>query len=142
MVKNDAVARGLVGEVISRFERRGMRMVQCKTLVPSKELLEEHYVELKDKPFYAGMVKSMSSSEVVPMVWEGINAVKVARAIIGATNPQEAACGTIRGDFGVEVESNVVHGSDSPKSAEREIALWFPGDLPALTQFERVPRKE
>ncbi len=125
MVKPDGVARGLVGEVISRVERRGLKIVAMKMLRIDRELAERHYGEHRDKPFFQGLISYITSGPVVAMVVEGKEAVKVLRAMIGATNPVEAQPGTIRGDFALDVGRNVVHASDSQESAEREISLFF-----------------
>ncbi|HEY9792956.1 MAG TPA: nucleoside-diphosphate kinase [Candidatus Obscuribacterales bacterium] len=124
-IKPDGVERGLVGEVISRFERRGLKLVGMKMLNVPKEMAENHYGEHKGKPFYEGLVSYITSSPIVAMVLEGKDAVALARAVIGATNPANAAPGTIRGDLAVEIGRNIVHGSDSPESAKREIGIFF-----------------
>lgn len=130
MVKPDGVQRGLVSEVISRFEQRGLKIVGLKMLQIPRELAEEHYGEHKGKPFFDSLVNYITSSPVVAMVLEGKNAVAAVREMMGATDPQKAAPGTIRGKFGLDIGRNVVHGSDSPASAEREIGLFFrPGEL-------------
>jgi nucleoside-diphosphate kinase len=125
MVKPDGVQRGLVGEIISRLERKGLKIVAMKMLKIPKELAEEHYAEHKAKPFFSSLVSYITSGPVVAMVVEGKNAVKVVRKLVGATNPSEAEPGTIRGDFGLDLGRNVVHASDSMASAEREIGLFF-----------------
>ena len=128
MVKPDGVQRGLVSSVISRFERRGLKVVGLKMLQIPRELAEEHYGEHKGKPFFEALVGYIISSPVVAMVLEGKNAVAVARDMMGATDPQKASPGTIRGEFGLDIGRNVVHGSDSTTSAEREISLFFKQD--------------
>ncbi|MDI9646372.1 MAG: nucleoside-diphosphate kinase [Archaeoglobales archaeon] len=125
MLKPDAVQRGIVGEIISRFERKGFKIVAMKMLKISRELAEKHYAEHKGKPFFEGLLNYITSSPVIAMVIEGKNAVKVVRSIVGATNPAEAQPGTIRGDYGLDVGRNVIHASDSLESAKREIALFF-----------------
>ena len=125
MVKPDGVQRGLVGDVISRLERKGLKIVAMKMLWIAKEMAENHYAEHREKPFFSALVDYITSGPVVAMVVEGKNAIKVVRTLVGATNPAEAAPGTIRGDFGLDVGRNVVHASDSPQSAEREISLFF-----------------
>jgi nucleoside-diphosphate kinase len=125
MVKPNGVARGLVGEVVARFERRGMVLKAMKLMSIPRTLAEEHYGEHRDKPFFGSLVDFITSGPVVAMVWEGTAAIAVARTMMGATNPTDAAPGTIRGDFALELEENVVHGSDGPQSAAREIALFF-----------------
>ncbi|XP_027745441.1 nucleoside diphosphate kinase 3 [Empidonax traillii] len=124
-IKPDGVQRHLVGEIIRRFERKGLQLVGMKLFQASEELLREHYVALRDRPFYGRLVKYMSSGPVVAMVWQGLDVVRTVRAMIGETNPAESRPGTIRGDFCVEVSKNVIHGSDSVESAQQEISLWF-----------------
>ena len=125
LAKPDAVQRGLVGEIVSRFERRGLQIVGMKLIKVSPALAREHYKEHVGKPFFKGLVEYITSTPVVAMVLEGPNAVEVCRTTIGATNPVAATPGSIRGDLGIEVGRNLVHGSDSPKSAKREIKLFF-----------------
>jgi nucleoside-diphosphate kinase len=126
LVKPDAFERGLTGEVIGRFERKGLRIVAMKHMSVDRPLAEEHYAEHRDKPFFGDLVEFITGGPLVAMVLEGYEAVASARQVIGATNPLEAAPGSIRGDFGLEVQTNLVHGSDSPESAHRETALFFP----------------
>ncbi len=128
MVKPDGVQRGLIGEVISRLERKGLKIVAMKMLWIQEELAREHYMEHAEKPFFQALVDYITSGPVVAMVVEGKEAVKVVRTLIGATNPIEAAPGTVRGDFGMDIGRNVVHASDSLESAEREISLFFNAD--------------
>jgi nucleoside-diphosphate kinase len=125
MVKPDGVRRGLVGEIIGRFERRGLKILELKMIYVSRELAEEHYGVHRDKPFFQGLVEFITSGPVVAMILEGESAVAAARQMMGATRPLEAAPGTIRSDFALEVQENLVHGSDSPETASQEIALWF-----------------
>lgn len=125
MVKPDGVRRGLVGEVVRRMELKGLQLKAMKLLQVSPELAAKHYEEHKDKPFYPDLISFITSGPSVPMVWEGREAVSVARTIMGATDPVKAAPGTLRGDFGLAITENIVHGSDSDASAEREIALYF-----------------
>ena len=125
MVKPDGVSRGLVGEVISRVERRGLKIIELKKMRIGEALAKRHYEEHKDKPFFKDLVSFITSGPVVAMVVEGEGAVKAVRTMIGATDPKDASPGTIRGDFAMDVNSNIVHASDSPKSAKREIALFF-----------------
>lgn len=125
MVKPDGVQRGLVGEVILRLERRGLKLVAAKFLQVSRELAETHYAIHKGKPFYEGLVDYITSSPVMAMVWEGPNVVQAVRQTMGATRPTEAAPGTIRHDFALEVGRNLTHASDSPENAMVEIDLWF-----------------
>ena len=126
LVKPDAFGRGLTGEVIARFERKGLQIVALKMMRLERELAERLYDEHREKDFFAGLVDFITSGPLVAMVLEGYEAVTAARQVIGATNPLEAVAGSIRGDFGLEVQTNLVHGSDSPQSAEREIGLFFP----------------
>lgn len=125
MVKPDGVQRNLIGEIVSRFEKKGFRLVAAKLMNVSTELAEEHYGEHKERPFFGELVDFITSGPVFAMVWEGENVISVARQMMGATNPKDAAPGTIRGDFGVNVGKNVIHGSDSPESAVREIGIFF-----------------
>lgn len=125
MIKPDGVHRGIVGEIIKRFEAKGFKLVAMKFMWASDELLKRHYADLSSKPFFEGLVKYMSSGPVVPMVWEGKNAVKTGRIMLGETNPFNSLPGTIRGDFCIEVGRNICHGSDGVDSAKKEIALWF-----------------
>jgi len=130
IVKPDAVARKLVGQIIARFERRGFRLVALKALTPSEDLAKAHYDEHKERPFFGELVNFLTSGPVVGMVWQGLNVIKVGRSMIGTTKPFESAPGTIRGDFGITVAKNIIHGSDGTESAQREIALWFqPAEL-------------
>ncbi|MCL6547490.1 MAG: nucleoside-diphosphate kinase [Alicyclobacillus sp.] len=125
MVKPDGVQRGLVGEIVRRFEGKGLKLVAAKLMTVSQSLAEAHYAEHRERPFFPELVNFITSSPVFATVWEGENAISVARAMMGKTNPADAAPGTIRGDYGLTIGMNVVHGSDSPESAAREIALWF-----------------
>lgn len=125
MVKPDGVARGLVGEVIARFERKGLRLERIRMLQIDEAMAGVHYAEHTEKPFFADLVEFITSGPVVAMEWSGDSAVSVARALMGATDPKQAAPGTIRGDFGLIVTTNIVHGSDSPASAERELGIFF-----------------
>jgi len=125
MVKPDGVQRAVVGNIITRFEQKGFKLTGLKMITPSKDLLEEHYQDLKTKGFFPKLMGYMSSGPVVAMVWEGDNVVATGRQMLGATNPAQSAPGTIRGDFAIQVGRNICHGSDSVESAEREIALWF-----------------
>ena len=125
MVKPDGVERHLVGEIIRRFETRGLKLLALKMLVPSRETAEAHYAVHRERPFFADLVNFVTSGPVVAMVWEGSDAIKLCRNMIGATKPVEALSGTIRGDFTTELQTNLVHGSDAPETAAEEIALWF-----------------
>jgi nucleoside-diphosphate kinase len=126
LVKPDAFSRRLTGEAIARFERKGLEIVALKLMTVERDLAERHYEEHRDKPFFGELVEFITGGALVAMVLEGHEAVTAARQVIGATNPLEAAPGSIRGDFGLEVQTNLVHGSDSPESATREIGLFFP----------------
>jgi nucleoside-diphosphate kinase len=128
LVKPDAFARSLTGEIIARFERKGLRLVALRQMVLERELAERHYAEHAERPFFGELVEFITSGPLVAMVLEGVDAVRAARQAIGATNPLEAAPGSIRGDFAVEMGRNMVHGSDSAESAAREAALFF-GEL-------------
>ena len=128
LVKPDGVERGLIGEVISRLERRGLRLVAAKFIQVSRELAETHYAIHKGKGFYEGLIAYIISAPVMAMVWEGPNAVAAIRQTMGATRPWEAAPGTIRHDFALEVGRNLTHASDSPENGEKETALWFKAD--------------
>ena len=125
IVKPDGVQRGLVGDIINRFERRGLRIVGMKFMQASRELAEKHYAVHQGKPFYEGLVNYIISSPVVVIALEGTNAVAASRKTVGATRPNEAEAGTIRGDYALEVGRNLVHASDSVDNAAAEIALWF-----------------
>jgi nucleoside-diphosphate kinase len=126
LVKPDAFARGLTGEILARFERKGLRIVALKHLHVTEDLAKRHYAEHEGKPFFGELVTFITSAPLVALVLEGHEAVVAARQVIGATNPLEAAPGSIRGDFALEVGQNMVHGSDSNESAEREVGLFFP----------------
>ena len=126
LVKPDAFARGLTGEVIARFGRKGLRIVALKHMQVERSLAEEHYAEHSEKPFFGDLVDFITGGPLVAMVLEGHEAVVAARQVIGATNPLEASPGSIRGDYALEVQTNLVHGSDGPESSAREIGLFFP----------------
>ncbi len=126
LVKPDAFARGLTGEIIARFERKGLTLVALKQMTVERDLAERHYDEHKERPFFGELVDFITGGPLVAMVLEGHEAVTAARQLIGATNPLEATTGSIRGDFGLEVQTNLVHGSDSAESAQRETGLFFP----------------
>ncbi|KAK0094295.1 hypothetical protein PV326_011330 [Microctonus aethiopoides] len=125
MIKPDGVQRGLVGKIIQRFEEKGFKLVAMKMVWADEALLKKHYADLAARPFFPSLVKYMSSGPVVPMVWEGLNAVKTGRVMLGETNPKDSAPGTIRGDYCIQVGRNIIHGSDAVESAEKEIKLWF-----------------
>ncbi|WP_337102806.1 nucleoside-diphosphate kinase [Paenibacillus sp. YIM B09110] len=125
MVKPDGFARGLVGRIVARFEEKGFKLVDAKVMQISRELAERHYEHLKAKPFFDELVEFIISGPVFAMIWEGKDAIKNARSLIGVTNPSDALSGTIRGDFAIDVASNIIHGSDSDENADREIKLFF-----------------
>ena len=135
MIKPDAVQRNLIGEIITRIERKGLKLVGGKLMTVDKSLAETHYAEHVDKPFYNNLVSFITSAPVFAMVVEGEDAVHVARHIIGSTNPSEATPGTIRGDLGLTVGRNIIHGSDSVEAATKEINLWFNTD--ELSDYEQ-----
>ena len=126
LVKPDAFGRGLTGEIIARFERKGLKITALNHLVTPRDTAETHYAEHAERPFFGELVEFITGGPLVAAVFEGQDAIKAARQLIGATNPLEAAPGSIRGDFAIEVGQNMVHGSDSVESAEREIGIWFP----------------
>jgi nucleoside-diphosphate kinase len=126
LVKPDAFERRLTGEILARFERKGLTITAMKHMTVERDLAERHYDEHREKPFFGDLVEFITGGPLVALVLEGHEAVTAARQVIGATNPLEAAPGSIRGDHGVEVQTNLVHGSDSPESAEREVGLFFP----------------
>ncbi len=128
LVKPDGVERGLIGGVTSRLERRGLRLVAARFMQVSKQLAETHYAIHKGKPFYEGLISYITSAPVMAMVWEGPNAVAAVRQTMGATRPTEAAPGTLRHDFALEVGRNLTHASDEPANAQKEVALWFKPD--------------
>jgi nucleoside-diphosphate kinase len=125
MIKPDGVQRGLIGKIVQRFEKKGFKMAAMKICQPGKAHLEQHYADLKKKPFFPGLIEYMNSGPVCCMVWEGDNAVLTGRKMLGATKPFDSAPGTIRGDFCIDVGRNICHGSDSVDSANNEIKLWF-----------------
>lgn len=136
LVKPDGVQRGLVGEVIRRIEAKGLRLAGCRVLRMSPELARQHYAPHEGKPFFPGLVGFITSGPIVAMAWEGAGAIGAVRALMGATDPQKAAPGTLRGDLALDIGQNLVHGSDGPESAARELSLFFaPGDLVA---YERA----
>lgn len=134
MIKPDAVQRNLIGEVVSRLERKGLKLAAAKLYQANEDLAKEHYAEHAEKPFYNKLVSFITSGPVFAMVVEGKNVVEVTRTIVGETNPTKAAPGTIRGDYGIDLGRNIIHGSDSNESAEREIGLWF--DKSELNNYE------
>ena len=136
MVKPDGVQRGLIGEIVSRFERKGLKLVAAKFMSITPELAERHYAEHIGKPFYPPLVDFITSSPVFAMVWQGDNVIALARALIGKTDSIAAAPGTIRSDYAVHTNFNLIHGSDSPESAEREIGIFFRQD--ELIEYEQT----
>ena len=135
LIKPDGVQRGLIGEIIGRLERRGLRLVAGKFMQVSQELAETHYAIHKGKPFYDGLIKYITSAPVMAMVWEGPNAVGAIRQTMGATRPTDAAPGSVRHDFALEVGRNLTHASDSVENGEKEVALWF--DVSELVEWKR-----
>ena len=135
LIKPDAVQRLLTGRILSRFEERGLKLIGLKLVQVDRDLAERHYAIHRQKPFFGGLVDFITSSPLVAMVLEGPNAISVVRMIVGATRPNEAAPGTIRGDFGLETAQNLVHASDGPDTARTEIALWFDDD--DLVEYDR-----
>jgi nucleoside-diphosphate kinase len=127
LVKPDAFARNLTGEIVARFERKGLRLVALQLMTMTRELAAQHYAEHEGKGFYDELVDFITSGPLVAMALEGESAIRAARQVIGATNPLEATTGSIRGDYATSVGQNMVHGSDAPESAQREVALFFPG---------------
>jgi nucleoside-diphosphate kinase len=136
IVKPDGVQRGLVGEIIARLERRGLRLAGAKFMAVSQELAETHYGVHKERPFYASLIEYITSAPVMAMVWEGPNAVAAVRQTMGATNPTEAAPGSVRHDFGLEIGRNITHASDSPENGILETKLWFKPE--ELVSWERA----
>jgi len=135
MIKPDGVQRNLVGEIVGRLEKKGLKLCALKMIQVSRDLAEEHYAEHREKPFFDELVGFITSGPAVAMIWEGLGAVQVVRRMMGSTNPQEAASGTIRGDYALFMGNNVVHGSDSLESASREITLFFqPEELITYTK--------
>jgi nucleoside-diphosphate kinase len=136
LVKPDGVQRGLIGEILRRLERRGLKLVGLKMMRISRDIAARHYAEHKGKPFYDGLLAFITSGPVVAMIWEGREAVTVVRSLMGSTDPLKAAPGTIRGDLALDLGMNLIHGSDSPARAETEIALFFSQD--DLHDYERT----
>ncbi len=139
MAKPDAVQRGLCGEIVTRFEKKGLKLVAMKLMVIPKDVAENHYGEHKGKKFFDSLISYITSGPVLAMVWEGEDAVSVCRNMMGKTNPKESAPGTIRGDFGMQTGMNIIHGSDSVESAEREISIFFKPE--ELVSYERSADK-
>ena len=150
MLKPDAVHRNLVGEIIGRIEEKGYKMVNCKFMKATEDLLRKHYEDLSKKPFFPGLVGYMASGPVVPMVFQGLNAVSALRSMLGATNPKDSDPGTLRGDFCIDVGRNIIHASDSVESAKKEIGLWFgqeeflwkPCDMGWIYEDEEEPKSK
>lgn len=136
LVKPDGVQRGLIGEIVARLERRGLKLIGAKFMQVSIELAETHYGIHKGKPFYEGLIEYIISTPVMAMVWQGKNAVAAVRQTMGATNPTEAVPGSVRHDFGLEIGRNITHASDSPENGEKETALWFKPE--ELVDWERA----
>ncbi|XP_063970585.1 nucleoside diphosphate kinase A2-like [Lytechinus pictus] len=128
MVKPDGVQRGLIGDIVHRFEKRGYKLVAGKMMKANEDLLNQHYSDLKEKPFFPGLIKHIASGPVFAMVWEGKSVVKQGRAMLGETDPLKSLPGSIRGDYSIDMGRNIIHGSDSVESANKEIALWFKTD--------------
>ena len=142
-IKPDGVQRGLIGEILGRFERKGFKLIGLKQLIPSRELAEKHYGVHRERPFFAGLVDFITSGPVVAMVWEGDGVIASARNLIGATKPLEANPGTIRGDLAVNIGRNVIHGSDASETAAFEISLWFqPAELNDWCPADQIWRVE
>ncbi|PAE08650.1 nucleoside-diphosphate kinase [Terribacillus saccharophilus] len=139
MVKPDGVQRGLIGEIVTRFEKKGLKLLAGKIMVVTEEQAKTHYIEHESKPFFGSLISYITSGPVFAMVWEGKDSVALTRSMIGATKPTDAAPGTIRGDFAVEMSRNLIHGSDSVESAEREIANMFKAD--ELVSYEQATAK-
>ncbi|MFA6710275.1 MAG: nucleoside-diphosphate kinase [Candidatus Methanomethylophilaceae archaeon] len=139
MIKPDAVQRGLCGEIVSRFEKKGLKLIAMKFMQIPRSTAEFHYGEHKGKKFYDSLIAYITSGPVLAMVWEGEDAVSVCRTMMGKTNPKESAPGTIRGDYGMQTGMNIIHGSDSPESAEREISIFFKPE--ELVQYARTADK-
>ena len=136
MIKPDAVQRGIIGEIISRFEKKGIKIVAMKLVAVDRTLAEQHYGIHKGKPFFEPTVKYITSSPVVAMVLEGVNVIEIVRAMTGATDPQKAAMGTIRGDYGQFIGRNIIHASDGKDTAQFEIALWFTAE--EIASYQRI----
>lgn len=139
MIKPDGVQRGFIGDIISRFEKKGIKIVAMKLVDVDRKLAEQHYAVHRGKPFFEPTVDYITSSPVVAMVLEGINAIDMVRGMMGKTNPQDATMGTIRGDYGQFIGRNIVHGSDGPETAKKEITLWFtPQEIANYTRIDEI----
>lgn len=139
MVKPDGVQRGLIGEIVTRFEKKGLKLLAGKIMIVTEEQAKTHYIEHESKPFFGSLISYITSGPVFAMVWEGKDSVALTRSMIGATKPTDAAPGTIRGDYAVEMSRNLIHGSDSVESAEREIANMFKAD--ELVSYDQATAK-
>ncbi|MCH1540550.1 MAG: nucleoside-diphosphate kinase [Candidatus Poseidonia sp.] len=129
MIKPDGVQRGLISEILGRFERKGLKLVGLKSMVPTEDIARSHYAVHSERPFFPGLIKFVTSGPVVCMAWQGKDAIGVARNLIGPTNGRDAPPGTIRGDYGMDIGYNMIHGSDAPDTAAFELGLWFPEGL-------------
>ncbi len=136
ILKPDTIQRGIVGEILSRFEKKGFKIIGLKMMQVNREVAEKHYIEHKDKPFYEELVEFITSGPIIVFVVEGKNAIKNVRKLVGATNPEEALPGTIRHDYGLHIGKNIIHASDSKESAEREIDLFF--NIDELVEYKRI----
>ena len=134
MIKPDGVQRGLVGEIVNRFERKGLQLVGMKSMIPDQTIARTHYAVHAERPFFEGLISFVTSGPVVCMAWRGVDAIAVARRLIGSTNGREADPGTIRGDYGMDMGYNMIHGSDGEDTAAAELALWFPEGTMEWTQ--------
>ncbi|KAH9421561.1 Nucleoside diphosphate kinase A [Dermatophagoides pteronyssinus] len=128
LIKPDGIQRGLIGEIIQRFESKGFQLIAIKLQMANDEILRKHYQDLIDRPFFPKLIEYMKMGPIVPMVWQGMNVVRTARQMLGETNPLDSRPGTIRGDFCLQTGRNIIHGSDSIETAKREINLWFQSD--------------
>jgi nucleoside-diphosphate kinase len=142
IIKPDAVLRGLVGDITSRFERKGLQLVDTRMTMATEQDLRLHYFELATKYYFPDIVKTMTMGRLVVQVWHGLNAVKVVRQLIGSTDPQDALPGTIRGDYAIHIGRNIVHASDSRESSERECSIWFENDTWVVSATPLVYRSE
>ncbi len=136
ILKPDTIQRGIVGEILSRFEKKGFKIIGLKMMQVNRDVAEKHYIEHKDKPFYDELVEFITSGPIIVFVVEGKNAIKNVRKLVGATNPEEALPGTIRHDYGLHIGKNIIHASDSKESAEREIDLFF--NIDELVEYKRI----
>lgn len=137
MIKPDGVKKRIIGEIISRFEKKGLYVVKMGAMLPSEEILLKHYADLSSKSFFPSLIEYMRSGLVIPMVLEGKDSVKVARTLMGATDPANSAVGTIRADYGICIGRNVIHGSDSVENAAKEIEIWFGKNIEPIVHFDK-----